>query len=75
MRTWTAIYLTSTSDDYLSPEDVALGCKQLHEIERVNRDLKHTVDVRPVYHRRRNRIKAHVLPCRLALLLIRITEN
>ncbi len=68
-------YLLSTSDDHLSAEDVALGYKQLHEIERVNRDLKHTVDVRPVYHRKRERIKAHVLLCWLALLLIRVTEN
>ena len=68
-------YLISTSDDHLSVEDVVLGYKQLHEIERVNRDLKHTVDVRPVYHRRGDRIKAHVLLGWLALLLIRITEN
>jgi transposase len=68
-------YLISTSDDHLSAEDVAMGYKQLHEIERVNRDLKHTVDVRPVYHRRKDRIKAHVLLCWLALLLIRVIEN
>jgi transposase len=68
-------YLISTSDDDLSAEDVVLGYKQLCEIERVNRDLKHTVDVRPVYHRRSDRIKAHVLLCWLALLLIRVTEN
>ncbi len=52
-----------------------MGYKQLHEIERVNRDLKHTVDVRPVYHRRKDGIKAHVLLCWLALLLIRVIEN
>ncbi|MBA3890770.1 MAG: IS1634 family transposase [Gemmatimonadaceae bacterium] len=68
-------YLISTSDDHLSAEDVAMGYKQLHEIERVNRDLKHVVDVRPVYHRKRERIKAHVLLCWLALLLIRVIEN
>jgi len=68
-------YLVSTSDDYLSAEDVAMGYKQLHEIERLNRDLKHTVDLRPVHHRRRDRIKAHALLCWLALLLIRVTEN
>lgn len=68
-------YLISTSDDHLSTEDVVLGYKQLHEIERVNRDLKHTVDVRPVYHRHGDRVKAHVLLCWLALLLIRIAEN
>jgi hypothetical protein len=68
-------YLISTSDDHLTAEDVAMGYKQLHEIERVNRDLKHTVDVRPLYHRRKDRIKAHVLLCWLALLLIRVIEN
>jgi len=40
-------YLTSTNDDHLSAEDVAMGYKQLQEFERVNRDLEHTVDVRP----------------------------
>jgi hypothetical protein len=68
-------YLISTSDDYLSAEDVVLGYKQLHEIERVNRDLKHTVDVRPVYHRREDRIRSHVQLCWLALLLIRLIET
>jgi len=33
------------------------------------------VDVRPVYHRNRDRIEAHVLLCWLALLLIRIIET
>jgi transposase len=68
-------FLISTSDDYLSTEDVVLGYKQLHEIERVNRDLKHTVDVRPVYHRREDRIRAHVQLCWLSLLLIRLIET
>jgi len=65
-------FLVSTSDPHLSTEDIALGYKQLHEIERVNRDLKHTVDIRPVHHRREDRIRAHVLLCWLALLLIRV---
>ncbi len=56
-------FLVSTSDPYLSTEDIALGYKQLHQIERVNRDLKHTVDIRPVYHRREDRIRAHALLC------------
>ena len=68
-------YLIRTSDPHLSVSDVVLGYKQLFEIERVNRDLKHTVDVRPVYHRKEERIKAHVLLCWLALLLIRIAET
>lgn len=68
-------YLISTSDEWLSAEDVVMGYKQLYEIERVFRDLKHVIDIRPVYHRLPERIKAHVLLCWIAMLLIRITEN
>ncbi|BAS28209.1 IS1634 family transposase [Limnochorda pilosa] len=68
-------FLVSTSDDGLSTEDVVAGYKQLWQIERVNRQLKHTVDIRPVYHRLEDRIRAHVLLCWLALLVIRVAEN
>ncbi|MCL6613928.1 MAG: transposase, partial [Firmicutes bacterium] len=39
------------------------------------RDLKHLIDIRPVYHRLPERIKAHVLLWWLAMLLIRVAEN
>jgi Transposase DDE domain len=68
-------FLLSTSDDSLSVEDVALGHKQLLEVERGWRDLKHVLDLRPVYHRKDERIRAHVLLCFLALLLIRVAET
>ena len=54
---------------------IALGYKQLLEIERAWRDMKTTLDLRPVHHRKEDRIRAHVLLCWLALLLIRIAEN
>ena len=68
-------YLIRTSDDTLSAEDVALGYKQLSEVEAAFRSLKHTLDIRPVNHRKSDRIKSHVLLCWLALLLIRVAEN
>jgi transposase len=68
-------YLLSTSDDSLSPEDVALGYKQLMEVERAFRTLKTTLELRPLYHRKDERIQAHVLLCFLALLLVRIAER
>ena len=68
-------YLLSTSDPDLSAEDVALGYKNLLEAERGFRDLKGTLQLRPVFHRLEHRIRAHVLICWLALLLIRITER
>ncbi len=68
-------YLLRTSDDTLSPEDVALGYKQLLEVEDAFRALKSTLDLRPMYHRASDRIRAHVLLCWLALLLVRVAEN
>ncbi|MDP3062796.1 MAG: transposase, partial [Chloroflexota bacterium] len=68
-------YLLRTSDDTLSAADVALGYKQLAEVERAFRCLKHDLDLRPMYHRLEERIRSHVLLCWLALLLVRVAEN
>jgi hypothetical protein len=68
-------YLLSTSDPDLSAEDVALGYKNLLEAERGFRDLKSTLELRPVLHRLEGRIRAHVLLCWLALLLVRVAER
>ena len=52
-----------------------MGYKQLTSIERVFRDMKHLIDIRPVYHRKEQRIKSHILLCWLAMLMIRIAEQ
>ena len=49
--------------------------KQLLEVERGWRDMKQVLDLRPVFHRLEDRIRAHVLLCWLALLLARIVET
>jgi hypothetical protein len=68
-------YLLRCADPQLSAEDIAVGYKQLLEVERGWRDMKSVLDLRPVYHRLEERIRAHVLLCWLALLLIRVAEN
>jgi transposase len=68
-------YLLRTSDPKMSAEDIALGYKQLLQVERGWRDLKQVIDLRPVYHRKEERIRAHVVLCWLALLLARVAEN
>jgi len=67
-------YLLSSSDESLSVEDVALGYKQLLEVESAFRTLKSSLSLRPVYHSKDDRIRSHVLICWLALLLVRIAE-
>ena len=68
-------YLLRCSDPTLSAEDIALGYKQLWQIERGWRDMKQVLDLRPVYHRKEERIRAHVVLCWLALLLVRVIET
>ena len=68
-------YLLRTSDPHLSADDIARGYKQLLEVERGWRDMKTTLELRPVYHHLEERIRAHVVLCWLALLLIRVIET
>ena len=56
-------YLLAPSDPSRTAEDVALGYKQLAEAEAGSRERKHTLDLRPVYHRLEARIRAHVTLC------------
>ncbi len=68
-------YLLRCSDPHLPAEDIAVGYKQLLEVERGWRDMKQVIDLRPVYHRLEERIRAHVTLCWLALLFVRIIET
>lgn len=68
-------YLLSTSDQHLTPAEIALGYKNLLVAERGFRDLKSGLLLRPVFHRLEPRIRAHVLICWLALLLTRVAEE
>jgi hypothetical protein len=55
-------WLLRTSDLTLTPDDLAAAYKQL-------------IGLRPVFHHREDRIRAHVQLCWLALLVIRVVEN
>jgi len=54
---------------------VALGHKQLVDVEDACRALKQDLSTRLVYHRLKDRIKAHVMLNWLTLLFVRIAEN
>jgi hypothetical protein len=68
-------WLLRTSNTTLSPEDLAAAYKQLLQVERGWRDMKGHLGLRPVFHHREDRIRAHVQLCWLALLLLRVVEN
>jgi hypothetical protein len=68
-------WLLRTSDMTLTPDALAAAYKQLIAVERGWRDCKGSLGLRPVYHHREDRIRAHVQLCWLALLLIRVAET
>ena len=68
-------WLLRTNDDTLTPDDLAAAYKQLIAVERGWRDMKGALRLRPVYHYREDRIRAHVQLCWLALLLLRVAET
>jgi len=68
-------WLLRTSDTTLTPDDLAAAYKQLLQVERGWRDMKGALRLRPVFHYREDRIRAHVQLCWLALLLLRVVEN
>ena len=59
----------------MAAADAARLFKGLLDVERGFRDLKQVLEVRPVYHRKEQRIRAHVTLCFLALILVRVAEN
>lgn len=68
-------FLLSVTDDALPAADAARLFKGLLDVERSFRDLKQVLELRPVYHRKEQRIRAHVTLCFLALVLVRVAEN
>ena len=68
-------WLLRSSDLTLTAQDLAAAYKQLLAVERGWRDAKSSLGLRPVYHQREDRIRAHIQLCWLALLLIRVVET
>ena len=64
-----------TEERDLTPREAVAAYKELNEVERGFAQLKGLFDVRPVYHRRDERVRAHVYVAALALLLDRALEK
>ena len=67
-------FLIVTNTD-LPESEVVSAYKEQWEIERSFRTIKSFIEIRPEYHRKSERIRAHVFVCVLSLLLSRIMEK
>lgn len=68
-------YVIQTEEPDLSPVEVVVAYKQLNEVERGFAHLKGLLEVRPVYHHKDDRVRAHVFVAALAFLLDRALEK
>ena len=68
-------YVIQTEETNLTPLEAVAAYKELNEVERGFAQLKGLLEVRPVYHRRDERVRAHVFVAALALLLDRALEK
>jgi len=63
------------TDTDLPVADIVKGYKDLWRIERSFRTIKSFLEIRPVNHRKEERIEAHVFVCVLSLLIARLFEK
>lgn len=68
-------YVIQTEETGLSPVEVVQAYKELSQLERGFSVLKDVIDLRPIYHRSAERVKAHVFVAALAFLLDRMLEK
>jgi transposase len=59
-------YILETSELGLEDKEVERNYKKLQDVERVFRDLKNLLDIRPIYHWKDRRVKTHIYLCLIA---------
>lgn len=72
---WDGLYgVCSNIEAGTSPQQLLSIYSSLWKIEELFRINKHTLRMRPIYHRLARRIRAHILICFLAYVVLRQTE-
>lgn len=68
-------YVIQTTEQKITPVEAVQAYKELSEVERAFRELKDVLEMRPIYHRRSERVKAHIFVAYLAFVLERVLER
>lgn len=68
-------YVIQTEEAQLGPAEAVHAYKDLSEVERGFRELKDVIEMRPIYHRTKPRVEAHIFVAALAFLLDRALEK
>lgn len=57
------------TNSQLDTDEAAMAYKDLWRVERAFREMKSSLDLRPVYHWKDSRVRGHIMVCFLALVL------
>jgi len=68
-------YLIRTEERDLDAVEAVKRYKELSEVERGFRSLKDVLEMRPIYHHKQSRVRAHIFVAALAFLLERVLER
>ncbi|KAA0256863.1 IS1634 family transposase [Deferribacter autotrophicus] len=71
---WFMVVSNLSKLDY-SKEEIIESYKKLWRVEHGFRELKHSLEVRPMYHFSENRIRGHIFLCFLSMLVTSIMEK
>ncbi len=72
---WDGLHGIITSKKETPAEELLKEYRRLWVIEESFRINKHSLSMRPIYHFRTKRIKAHILICYLAFAIVRFTQE
>ena len=68
-------YLIQTDQPEMTAQDAVAHYKELNEVERGFRTLKDPIGMRPIWHQKERRVRAHIFVAALAFLLDRMLER
>lgn len=71
---WDGLYGVCTNLKAESPQSICKARYNLWRIEELFRINKHNLKMRPIYHRKTQRIKSHIAICFLSYVVLRRTE-
>jgi transposase len=74
-RAYEGKYVIQTEERNLSPVEAVRAYKELSDVERGFREMKDIIEMRPIFHRKKERVQAHIFVAALAFLLDRALEK
>lgn len=69
------VLITNVSDKKFDVKTVLSTYKSLQEVENAFRDLKSFLKLRPIHHRKANRVRGHIFVCVLSFLLEKLLDK